>query len=142
MTGQERPPLPEFDTSKPLFVFDGMCVLCSSGTRFLMRHDRRDRIHFTAAQSPLGLALYAHFALDFDETYLLVDQGLAYTKSGGYLRLCAILGGAWHLLRVGAIVPGALRDALYDLIARNRYGWFGKTGYCALLTDDQCNKLL
>lgn len=107
-----------------------------------MTHDKTDRIRFTPAQSPLGRALYGHFGLDFDETYLLVDQGQAYARSSGYLRLCAILGGWWHLLRIGAIIPECLRDWVYRIIARNRYRWFGTAGYCALLTEEQRKKLL
>lgn len=142
MNEPERPPFPDFDASKAVFVFDGVCILCSGGARFLMRHDRHDRIRFTPAQSPLGKLLYAHFGLDYDETYLLVDRGRAYAKSSGYFRMCAILGGWWQVLRIGAIVPKGLRDAVYDVVARNRYRWFGKTGYCALLTEEQRKKLL
>ncbi len=39
--------VPAFDDSKALFVFDGMCVLCSGGAAFAMRHDRRARVNFT-----------------------------------------------------------------------------------------------
>jgi predicted DCC family thiol-disulfide oxidoreductase YuxK len=58
------------------------------------------------------------------------------------LRLCAVLGGAGHLLRAAAIVPERLRDAAYALVARNRYRWFGKVEHCALLTPEQRARLL
>ena len=134
--------LPKFDDSKPLFIFDGVCVLCSGGASFLMKHDRRNRLNFTFAQGDLGKALYAHFGLEFDETYLLVAGGKAYAKSAGYLQLCAILGGGWHLLRIGGIIPEGIRDWAYAIIARNRYRWFGKADYCELLTADQRKRLL
>ena len=134
--------MPQFDDSKPLFIFDGVCVLCSGGASFLMKHDRRNRLNFTSAQGDLGKALYAHFGLEFNETYLLVAGGKAYAKSAGYLKLCAILGGWWHLLRIGGIIPESIRDWAYAIIARNRYRWFGKADYCELLTPDQREKLL
>jgi predicted DCC family thiol-disulfide oxidoreductase YuxK len=133
---------PAFDDSKALFVFDGVCVLCSGGASWLMRHDRSSRINFTSAQSPLGRALYAHYGVSMDETYLLIDGGRAFTASGGYVRLCGILGGWWRLLRVGAVIPERLRDAVYALIARNRYRWFGRSDYCQLLTPEQRERLL
>jgi predicted DCC family thiol-disulfide oxidoreductase YuxK len=136
------PQLPQYDNSRPLFVFDGHCVLCSGGASWLMRFDLKGKLAFASAQSPLGEALYAHFAQDFDDTYMLVEGGKAYVKSDGYLRLCAILGGPWHLLRIFALVPRPIRDWAYGLVARNRYRWFGKTDLCVLLTPEQRERLL
>ena len=97
--------VPKFDDSKPLFVFDGVCVLCSGGASWLMWHDHKQLVNFCSGQSTLGQALYRHYGIDFDQTYLLVDQGQVYSKSQGYLRLCAVLGGKWHLVRVVALIP-------------------------------------
>lgn len=134
--------VPRFDDSRALFVFDGVCVLCSGGASWLMRHDPEGLIRFTAAQDNLGRALYAHYGVEMDDSYLLIADGRAYTASRGYLELCRILGGRWRLLRVGKFVPEILRDALYALVARNRYRWFGKTGYCERLSPEQRARLV
>lgn len=136
------PAVPDFDDSKPLFVFDGVCVLCSTGASWLMRIDRRGRVNLTSAQGRIGAALYAHWGMEMDESYLLIVDGRAYTASDGYLRLCRILGGPWHLLRLGAIIPRRLRDWAYAIVARNRYRWFGKADYCGLLSAEQRRRLL
>ena len=49
---RDDPAVPAFDDSTALFVFDGVCVLCSGGAAFLMRHDRHARMNFTPARSP------------------------------------------------------------------------------------------
>ncbi len=77
-----------------------------------------------------------------DDSYLLLANGRAFTASRGYLELCRILGGWWHIFRVAAIIPERPRDWLYGLIARNRYRWFGKAEYCELLTAAQRSRLL
>lgn len=136
------PEVPTFDDTRALFVFDGVCVMCSGGAAFLMRHDRHTRVNLAPVRSNLGQALYRHYGIDWNETYLLVAGGRAYTASAGYLRLCAVLGGAWRLLRVGAVVPERWRDAAYLLVARNRYRWFGKVDHCALLNPEQRARLL
>ena len=136
------PDVPAFDDSRALFVFDGVCVLCSGGAALLMRHDRHARVNLTPVRSALGQALCRHYGIDWNETYLLVVEGRAYTASAGYLRLCAVLGGGWQLLRVGAVVPERWRDAVYALVARNRYRWFGKADHCALLSPEQRARLL
>jgi len=128
-------------SERPIFVFDGECVLCSRGVRFLMRHDG-GRLEYTASTSPIGAELYRRVGLDPDGTYLLVHAGQAFTKSDGYLHLCTILGGWWRLLRVGRLVPRRLRDQAYDLVARNRYRWFGKVRHCTLLTDAERARLI
>lgn len=134
--------VPAFDDSHPLFVFDGVCVLCSGGANWIMRHDRKALVNFSPAQEALGQALYAHYGIEMDESYLLIAEGRAYTASRGYLELCRMLGGGWHMMRILAIIPERLRDWVYALVARNRYRWFGKTEFCKLLTEEQRRRLI
>jgi predicted DCC family thiol-disulfide oxidoreductase YuxK len=131
-----------FDDSHALFVFDGICVLCSGGAGWVMRFDRHAKVNFASMQSTLGQALYRHYNVVPDESYLLIAGGRAFTASRGYLELCAILGGFWHVLRIGGLVPEGWRDRLYALVARNRYRWFGRAEYCGLLSPEQRARLL
>lgn len=134
--------VPAFDDGRALFVFDGVCVLCSGGASWIMRHDSKALLNVTAAQEPLGRALYTHYGVDMNESYLLIAGGRAYTASRGYLELSRILGGWYGVLRIAVVIPERFRDWLYALIARNRYRWFGKTDYCVLLTPEQRRRLL
>lgn len=135
------PTVPDFPDDRPLFVFDGHCVLCSRGTAWLMKHGR-GRVRFASAQSPLGAALFRHYGMDPDRTYLLIADGAATGESTGYLELCRVLGGPWRLLLVLGLIPRAARDWAYGIVARNRYRWFGKVDQCALLSDEQRSQLL
>jgi predicted DCC family thiol-disulfide oxidoreductase YuxK len=136
------PIVPPFDDSRALFVFDAACVLCSGGASRLMRLDVRAKVNFASMQGVLGQSLYRHYGVDPDESYLLIASGRAFTASRGYLELCAIIGGAWHLLRMGKLIPERWRDAVYARIARNRYRWFGHAEHCARLTPQQRTRLL
>ena len=137
---RDDPEVPPFDESRPLFLFDGVCVLCSSGVAFLMRHQAD--VSFASAQSALGRALYVHFGMAIDSSYLLIADGCGYTKTDGYFRLLGQLHPVWRLMSVFRLVPRPIRDWAYDLIAENRYRWFGKADYCALLTQDQRGRLM
>src|SRR5689334_19912281 len=97
---------------KPLFVFDGHCVLCSTGASFIMKHDRNGCVEFASAQSELGSAIYGKLGLPIDESYLLIDAAGCHTKSDGYLRLARILGGWWRLTVIAKIAPRPIRDWL------------------------------
>jgi predicted DCC family thiol-disulfide oxidoreductase YuxK len=134
--------VPAFDDDNTLFVFDGICALCSGGVSWLMRLDRHGRINCMSAQSPTGMALYRHYGLVIDESYLLISDGEAYTASAGYLKLASVLGGWWRLSHAARFIPESLRDWIYRLVARHRYRWFGKVEYCSLLTEEQRQRLL
>jgi predicted DCC family thiol-disulfide oxidoreductase YuxK len=128
--------------SRPLFVFDGHCALCSGGVAFLLRHDRRGRIDYLSAQSPLGQAIYTRLGLPVDASYLFIDDAGTHVRSAGYFRLADALGGWWRLGKVFALVPRPVRDWLYDRLAANRYRLFGNTEQCALLSPEQRVRLL
>jgi predicted DCC family thiol-disulfide oxidoreductase YuxK len=132
---REDPAVPDFDDSRPLFIFDNVS--------FIMKHDCMAKIAFTSAQGDLGGALCQHFGLDWDESYLFIRNGRAYTKSTGYFEVAKELGGIWQVACIFWIVPKPLRDWVYDLIASHRYKWFGKADEaCSLLTSEQRDRLI
>lgn len=118
----------------PIVVFDGVCRLCSYWVQFLLRHDGSGRIRFAPMQGQAGRGLLRQYGLDPDDplSFLWIDQGHGYRNSEAVLRLLASLGGGWRLLRVLLLLPRPLRDALYRLVARNRYRWFGRRDACLL----------
>ena len=127
---------------RPLFVFDGHCVLCSGGAAFIMRHDPECRIQFASAQSELGQRLYAACRLPIDDSYLFIDRSGWHIKSDGYFKVASHLGGWWQLAQIFRLIPGPLRDWVYDRVAANRYRWFGRANYCTLLSPEQRSQLV
>lgn len=128
------PLVPDFPDTAPLIVFDGVCVLCSGFARFVARHDTAAQFRFTAAQSPLGQALYRHFGLDpvNYETNLLIADGRAFAKLAAFTGIMRRLGRPWSMAAVADRLPASASDTLYDWIARNRYRAFGRRETCIL----------
>lgn len=118
----------------PVLVFDGVCLLCSAWVAFVLRHDRSGRIRFAAMQSSAGRNLLEAYGLDADDplSFLFVTEGRGHTQSDAILRLVGSFGGAWRLVTMLRVLPAVLRDALYRLIARNRYRWFGRRDHCLI----------
>lgn len=116
----------------PIIVFDGHCALCSGWANFVLRFDRRARYRLLAAQSPLGRALYLHYGLDARDytTNLLIEDGLAWFKSEGCIRMAQGLGFPWSLAALLRILPLRLRDRLYEWVARNRFRIAGRREVC------------
>jgi predicted DCC family thiol-disulfide oxidoreductase YuxK len=133
-----------FPDDRPILIYDGKCRLCSGFVRFVLRHDLRDRFRFIAAQSALGAALYRHYDLDSGdyETNILLEAGRPWFKSESSIRVFEQLGLPWSLAALGRIVPLAVRDRLYEIIARNRLRWFGVRTLCFLLDPGQEHKFL
>ncbi|MDG4484306.1 thiol-disulfide oxidoreductase DCC family protein [Xanthomonas vesicatoria] len=125
-------------------VFDGVCLLCNGWVKFLLRHDQRGRYRFAAMQGHAGRALLQQHGLDPDDplSFLLVDDTGAWTDSDAIVRVLAGLGGVWRVFAVLRVVPPALRDSGYRLIARNRYRWFGRSEHCMLPTPEQRARFL
>jgi predicted DCC family thiol-disulfide oxidoreductase YuxK len=136
--------VPKFRDDHPIIIFDGKCVLCSGWAGFVLRHDRKRRFRLLAAQSPLGTALYAHYGLDpiSYETNILLDHGRAWFKSEGTIRMFEHLGFPWRLVAVARLVPQALRDRLYNVVARNRLRWFGSRATCFLPDPADADRFL
>lgn len=122
----------------PTILFDGVCNLCNGSVQFILRRDPGQRFRFASLQSEAGRRLVTGHGLDPDElsSVILIEDGRVYRESTAALRIARHLSGAWKLLRVFVLIPRPIRDAVYRLIARNRYRWFGKQETCWLPTPE------
>lgn len=123
----------------PILFFDGVCGFCNRAVQFVLRHDRAARFRFAPLQGDLAhslLARHGRDARDLDTMYLALDAGTDHerllAKSDAVMAVLRELGGWWALLAAARIVPRALRDRAYDVVARNRYRWFGRYDACPL----------
>lgn len=129
----------------PILLFDGVCNVCNASVDFVLRHDRNARVRLGALQSPEGQALLERHGLSgayLDSLVLIEDDGKAYVKSDAVVRLARYLAPPFPLLAAFGVLPRALRDRLYDLVARNRYRWFGVRDTCRLATPEERARFL
>jgi predicted DCC family thiol-disulfide oxidoreductase YuxK len=117
-----------------IVVFDAKCLLCNGWVKFLLKHDRDGTFQFASIQGTAGQALLAKSGLQVEglQTLLLVDGPRTWQHTAAILRVLHGLGWPWRLAWIGWLVPVPLRDALYRLIARNRYWIFGRSESCVL----------
>ncbi|MEM7079750.1 MAG: DCC1-like thiol-disulfide oxidoreductase family protein [Pseudomonadota bacterium] len=118
--------------SAPILIFDGHCNLCNGLVRFVLERERTPTIQFAAATSITGQEL-ARASGNPDAphlTFLWFEDGVFLDRSDAALALLAHLRRPWRWLSHLTWIPKVLRDTLYNLIARNRYRWFGRRDEC------------
>ncbi|CAM3715471.1 thiol-disulfide oxidoreductase DCC family protein [Mesobacillus thioparans] len=118
---------------QPVILFDGVCNFCDASVQFILERDRNETFLFASLQSDAGQKLLKeHDVSDDVDSMVLIEDGKVYYKSAAALRISRHLDGAWKLLYILILVPAPLRNMVYDLIAKNRFKWFGQKDSCML----------
>ncbi|MEO7924451.1 MAG: thiol-disulfide oxidoreductase DCC family protein [Chitinophagaceae bacterium] len=116
----------------PVILFDGVCNFCNYWVNFAIRHDRKKKLRFTPLQGGTAERILPRYNIHPTalSSVIFIDKGKAYTQSSAAIRICKYLDGGWKLFYALMIIPKFLRDLIYNIIARNRYKWFGKKESC------------
>lgn len=122
-------------TDPPVLLYDGVCALCNGAVRFVLAHDRSRTIRFAALDSAFARCVIArHPGLRNADSLVFVEppfgDARVAVRSEAILRVAARMGGPWRAAALLRILPRAVRDASYDLVARSRYRVFGKLDSC------------
>lgn len=129
---------------KYIIVFDGVCNFCNFWVNLLMDRDKNDIFRFASLQSEPGREIIrqADFGPVVPDSFILKIKDNFYIKSTAGLLVAKRLGFPFNLLYPFIVLPRALRDFIYDLIAKNRYSLFGKSDSCRLPTPEEKQKFL
>lgn len=124
-------------------LYDGVCGLCNGFVRFALRRDRRARLKFAPLDSAFGREVLArHPILAGHDSIVYVERiggnEIVASRSDAAVRIARHLGVWWSAVgRVYSALPRALRDAMYDAVARRRYAWFGRFDACPIPTAEE-----
>lgn len=133
------------DIKQPVILFDGVCNLCNGAVQYVIKHDLENRFLFASLQSQFGQqVLAAHQLLSNTNfnSFILLQNGIIYQRSTAALLVAKQLKGAIRLLHWCIVVPSFIRDGVYNIIAKNRYKWFGKQEACWLPTPELKSRFL
>ena len=136
--------VPEFPDMGPVTVMDATCGLCARGAAWIARNDSKSEFRIIPLQSDLGRALMTHFAMDPEDplSWLYLEEGLGYSSLDATMKVGARMGGVWRVLGLLRVVPQAVRDWAYGLVARNRYKIMGRADLCSMPDADVQKRLL
>ena len=129
---------------KQIILFDGVCNFCNFWVNFVIKRDKKDLFRFAALQSEKAKEFSDKFNFDTSSmnTFVLIDGDHLHTKSTAALKICKQLTGPIKIFYPFISLPKFFRDFIYDLVAKNRYKFFGKRDSCRIPTAEEKLKFL
>ena len=130
--------------SHKIILFDGVCNLCNSSVQKVIENDERNLFQFASLQSDFGQKFLRknNFSQDEFNSMILIDGDRFYTQSDAALRIGKELKGIYKISGALLWIPKFIRNFVYEIIAKNRYKWFGKKESCWLPTPELKQKFI
>ncbi len=128
--------------TKRIVFFYGYCTLCNHFLEFLVRFDRSRKLHFASLQGKTAEELLEPKDRTNLDSMVLWEDGIYAYRSLAVLRAVSAMGGLWKIVMLFRIIPPFMRDWLYNLVARNRFRWFGKRSTCRIPTKKEAAYIL
>lgn len=127
-----------------IILFDGVCNLCNRSVQSIIKKDKKGVIKFASLQSDTGQNLLMEFELpkgDF-QSFVYIKNNRCFTRSDAALEVAKTLQGIWEVAYIFKIIPKFIRDGVYNIIAQNRYKWFGEKDACMIPTPELRERFL
>jgi predicted DCC family thiol-disulfide oxidoreductase YuxK len=127
--------VPPLAPQPEILFYDGHCGLCHRTVKFVVKRDRAgNAFRFAPLQGETFQRLVPpeRRAGLPDSIVVRREDGVLLARSNAFIHILSRLGGGWGALAaILRVIPRPVRDAVYDLVARIRYGVFGRR-------DDLC----
>lgn len=125
-----------------IVLFDGQCHFCDASVQFIIKRDPQVYFQFASLQSDVGKELLARYHVPPTDSIVLVENESYYVQSTAALKIARRLQGGWRFAYLFIVVPASIRNIAYNIIAKNRYKWFGKKEVCELPSADVRQRFL
>ncbi|MGL1885333.1 MAG: DCC1-like thiol-disulfide oxidoreductase family protein [Reichenbachiella sp.] len=124
----------EIEELDNLVLYDGVCKFCNGSVNFVLDHEKNEELKFTPLQSEIGISVLEQygFPVDYTDSILFLSGGELLAKSKAAFHISKYMKMPYGSMQVLNVFPAILTDFFYDIIAKNRYKWFGKTDVCML----------
>ncbi len=132
------------DKNKGIILFDGFCNLCSWAVQFIIKRDSKNYFRFASLQSNIAEQFLEEFNIPkrFYQSLVLIENNQIYFQSDAALKITRKLKGHWSIFYYFITIPKPVRDYIYNIIAVNRFKWFGKKDSCYTPRKDYSEKFL
>lgn len=117
---------------KSIVFYDGTCGFCQASVQLVLKHNKKQNLYF----APLQSGILEHFLPEvatpepLPDSIFFYEHGRLYTQSEAALRIARHLNFPFSLLYHFRVIPRALRNFVYNLVAKHRYKIAGRTERC------------
>ena len=130
--------------TKKIIFYDGHCNLCNGFVNAIIKLDKKNIFLFAPLNGNHAKNLLKKNNIKnttIDSVVLFNNNSISY-KSKAVIEILISLGGIYRVLVTTKIIPRAILDWLYDIVAKNRYSWFGKQDRCMIPDKKIISKFL
>ena len=130
--------------TKKIIFYDGHCNLCNGFVNAIIKLDKKNIFLFAPLNGNHAKNLLKKNNIKnttIDSVVLFNNNSISY-KSKAVIEILISLGGIYRVLVTTKIIPRAILDWLYDIVAKNRYSWFGKQDRCRVPDKKIISKFL
>ncbi|MBK9145469.1 MAG: DUF393 domain-containing protein [Candidatus Melainabacteria bacterium] len=150
---EDRPEKEDADRlvgEKNLIFYDGVCGLCNNFNKFVLKNDRTGSFAFASLQSDFATRVLKERGFnsaDLNTVYVLpaFDETAepVLSKSDAVIFVAKNLRRPFPLIAtIFGIFPRLIRDRVYDLVAKNRYRFFGRYDTCLMPGSEDAEKFI
>lgn len=125
---------------KDIIVFDGLCVMCNSFFKWVLKNDKDDKYLFANIQSN-----FYKKNMDINksiDSIILIKENNIFYESEAIKYILKDLDKFFLLRLVLNVTPKFISNFFYKIIANNRYKIFGKKDKCELPNKNLLSKFL
>jgi predicted DCC family thiol-disulfide oxidoreductase YuxK len=140
---------PDPGEGQHLLLYDGVCGLCDRLVQFVLSYDRRGAFRFAQLQGATGRAIVERAGANPDDLttfYVVRDYGTprarTLVKGRAAIFVARALGWPWKAVALFGVLPTAVLDWGYDVVARYRYRIFGRFDQCAIPRPEQWRRFV
>jgi len=130
--------------TKKIIFYDGHCNLCNGFVNAIIKLDKKSIFLFAPLNGNHAKNLLKKNNIKnttVDSVVLFNNNSISY-KSKAVIEILISLGGIYRVLVMTKIIPRAILDWLYNIVAKNRYSWFGKQDCCMVPDKKIISKFL
>ena len=130
--------------SKKIIFFDGYCNLCNSQVNNILSIDKKQIFHYSPLSSKFSIkSLKGKIdKKNIGKSIVFLNNGRVYVKSKAVLMILSEIGGIYNLFSFFKIFPSFILDFFYNIIAKNRYTWFGKSENCFIPSKEISSRFI
>jgi predicted DCC family thiol-disulfide oxidoreductase YuxK len=122
--------------SQSIIFFDGACNLCNNFVKVVLTNEVESKYQFCSLQSDFAIQFLTKNGFNLN-----VDSIIVYENSVFFI-ISSNLKYPYKLLSIFKFIPTFINNYFYDIIAKNRYKFFGKTKTCWVMKPEYMNRFL